>query len=152
MVFYHCLVLEYEGLPKGVPSHCGGVILFSQQRGILLASLWSTQQEGSFALTYWPVHWPLGRISGCAGQTAGLSQPWGTNDWSNGAVISWHGGWVLQAVLFLFAWVSKGAEWLKWEWMYWSYCCYENDTHKLFLQEGEHTAGEGNLPVTWVSF
>lgn len=98
------------------------------------ASLWSSWQ-GGFGLRQptdlWVKSLPaLGRRPALAGDRV--------NYWSSRAVISWPGGWVLQAVPLWGVGGQRGQ--LKWEWLYWSCCRYENDTHKLFLQLGEHTA------------
>lgn len=149
MVFCYYLVTWNEGLPKTAPLLWWCDLIFSAER-----------QTASLPL----IHLAGGEFGlRQAGQPTDLwvkslavlgRQPVWANDGAR--MTEAIGLWLADMAAgfcklsYSWAWVGKGAAQLKWEWMYWSCCCYENDTHKLFLQEGEHTAGEGNLFMTYI--
>lgn len=97
----------------------------------------------------WTACWPLGKISSCAAQ-ARRREP---NDGAQmtEAIGLWLADIAAGFCKLSYSWVrvGKGAERLKWEWMYWSRCRYENDTRKLIFAGGggKHFAGEGTLCV-----
>lgn len=97
MVFRYYRVAWNEGLPKAAPLLWWSDLIFSAERQT--ASLPVIHLAGGpFGLTQPGDLWE--KSSHGAGQAAGVGQHWGMTDCSHRAVISWHGGQVLQAVLF----------------------------------------------------
>lgn len=144
MVFHCYLVAWYEGLPKAAPPLCWRDLIFSAQRCtgslllIHLAGGWFALRQAGQSTDLW-VESPalLGRQSVWANDRAQKTE----------AVELWLADIAAGFCKLSYSqtWLTKGVEWLKQEWIYWSCCCDENDTHKLFLQEGEHTAGISNF-------
>lgn len=91
----------------------------------------------------WTACWPLGKISSCAVQ-ARRREP---NDGAQmtEAIGLWLADIAAGFCKLSYSWVrvGKGAERLKWEWMYWSRSRYENDTRKLIF------AGGGRETLCW---
>lgn len=100
MVLRYYLVAWNEGLPKAAPPSWWCDLIFSAERRTASLPLIHLA-GGQFGLRR--AGQPTDLWVKCLtalGRQPGWASDGGTNDWSNRAVISWHGGWVLQAVLF----------------------------------------------------
>lgn len=135
MVFCYYLVAWNEGLPKAAPLLWRCDLIFS-----------AVKQTASLPL----IHLAGGEFGlRQAGQPTDLwvksvaalgRQPVWANDGAR--MTEAIGLWLADMAAgfcklsYSWAWVGKGAERLKWEWMYWSCCRYENDTRKLIFTGG----------------
>lgn len=92
------LVACYEGLPKAAPLLRRCDLIFSAERQTaslplihLAGGKFGLRQAGQ------PTDLWVESLAVLGRQAVGVGQRWGTNDWSNRDVISWHGGWIFAS-------------------------------------------------------